>query len=70
MRKANMIKIWPGVFEGKGRRRGETKDNHESRLKEVGDEANWRPSDGKGVRNDTGGGGVGSRFPKTRRPNP
>jgi hypothetical protein len=66
------MKQWPGVFEGKKRRRGETADNHESRLKEVGEKANWRPTDGKGVRNDTGvsRGGEGQRFPSLRKPNP
>jgi hypothetical protein len=62
-----MVKWWPGIFEGKKRRRGETADNHESRLKDVGEKPNWRPSDGKGVRNDTGT-GDGERFPKYRRP--
>jgi hypothetical protein len=60
---------WPGIFD-KSKKRGETKSNFIDRLKETGFLPNWRPTDGRGVREDTGGSGVGSRSPQQRKPNP
>lgn len=61
------VKQYPGVFDFK-KKRGETAQNYESRMKETGGKSNWTPTDGRGVRTDTGKGG--GRFPATRKPFP
>ena len=50
------------------RRTNELPENAESRRKETGEQANWRPTDdGRGVREDTGK-QPGTQFPQHRRP--